>query len=74
MERENDRSLASPGVVAWRTRHLVGVMLGAGVGLVGLTLVASQAALLGVMVLTAVIHRLLLGVCQAAAGKEKHTR
>lgn len=43
MERENDRSLASPGVVAWRTRHLVGVMLGAGVVLVGLTLVASQA-------------------------------
>src|SRR5438876_1160543 len=43
MERESDRSLASPGVVAWRTRHLVATMLGAGVVLVVLTLVASQA-------------------------------
>ena len=40
---ENDRSLASPGVVAWRTRHLVALMLVAGLILVGLTLVASQA-------------------------------
>ena len=39
----SDRSLASPGVVAWRTRHLVALMLLAGLVLVVLTLVASQA-------------------------------
>src|SRR5258708_26857246 len=43
MERESDPSVASPWWVAWRTRHLVGTMLGAGVVLVGLTLVAMQA-------------------------------
>ena len=35
--------MASPGLVAWRTRHLVALMLVSGLILVGLTLVASQA-------------------------------
>src|SRR5438067_10302497 len=39
----SDRELASPGVVAWRTRRLVAIMLVAGLILVGLTFVASQA-------------------------------
>jgi undecaprenyl-diphosphatase len=38
-----DRSQASPGVVAWRARHLVGLSLVSALILVGLTLVASQA-------------------------------
>src|SRR5579859_170268 len=38
-----DTPVASPPVVAWRTRHLVAIMLVAGLILVGLTLVASQA-------------------------------
>jgi membrane-associated phospholipid phosphatase len=37
------REIASPGMVAWRTRHLVAVLLVAGLILVGLALVASQA-------------------------------
>ena len=43
MERVSERSLATPGVVAWRTRHSVGVLLGASIVLVGLTLLASHA-------------------------------
>jgi hypothetical protein len=39
----SDPQVASPGVVAWRTRQLVGVVLAAGLVLAGLTLVASQA-------------------------------
>jgi membrane-associated phospholipid phosphatase len=39
----SEPSLTSPTVVAWRTRHLVGIMLVAGLVLVALTLVASQA-------------------------------
>ncbi|HEX8967052.1 MAG TPA: phosphatase PAP2 family protein [Chloroflexota bacterium] len=35
--------LASRGVVAWRTRHLVSLMLAAGIVLVVLTLIASEA-------------------------------
>ena len=38
----SDPSLASPGAVAWRTRHLVGFLLVSGLALVGLTLMASQ--------------------------------
>jgi membrane-associated phospholipid phosphatase len=38
-----EREIASPGVVAWRTRHLVATLLVAGLILVGLALVASQA-------------------------------
>jgi membrane-associated phospholipid phosphatase len=34
--------IASPGVVAWRTRRLVGIMLSAGVVLLGLTFLAEQ--------------------------------
>jgi membrane-associated phospholipid phosphatase len=34
--------IASPGVVAWRTRRLVGIMLAAAVVLVGLTVLAEQ--------------------------------
>ena len=34
--------IASPTVVAWRTRHLVGIMLAAGVLLLGLTFLAEQ--------------------------------
>src|SRR5882672_8743079 len=40
---DGDRSIASPGLVAWRTRHLVALLLGSGLLLVGLTLVAIQA-------------------------------
>jgi undecaprenyl-diphosphatase len=43
MERESDPAVASPWLVAWRTRHLVGTMLAAAVVLVGLTLIAMQA-------------------------------
>lgn len=43
MRRVSEQPLASPGVVAWRTRHLVGIALGAGLVLVGLTLMASEA-------------------------------
>jgi undecaprenyl-diphosphatase len=39
----SEPSLTSPAVIAWRTRHLVGIMLVAGLVLAGLTLVASQA-------------------------------
>lgn len=41
--KASDPSVASPEVVVWRTRRLVAVMLLAGLVLVGLTLVASQA-------------------------------
>ena len=34
--------VASPAVVAWRTRHLVGIMLAAGLVLLGLTWLAEQ--------------------------------
>jgi membrane-associated phospholipid phosphatase len=34
--------IASPAVVAWRTRHLVGIMLAAGLLLLGLTFLAEQ--------------------------------
>jgi membrane-associated phospholipid phosphatase len=39
----SDPHVATPGVVAWRTRQLVGIVLAAGLVLTGLTLVASQA-------------------------------
>jgi membrane-associated phospholipid phosphatase len=39
----SDPQVASPGVVAWRTRQLVGVVLAAGLVLAALTLIASQA-------------------------------
>jgi membrane-associated phospholipid phosphatase len=39
---ESDPSLTTPATSAWRTRHLVGIMLVALLVLVGLTLVASQ--------------------------------
>ena len=42
-ESVSERSLATPGVIAWRTHHSVGVLLGAGIVLAGLTLVASHA-------------------------------
>ena len=42
-ESVSERSLATPGVIAWRTHHSVGVLLGAGIALAGLTLVASHA-------------------------------
>src|SRR5580765_5468798 len=42
-EDVSDQSLAAPGVVAWRMRLSVGVLLGAGIALGGLTIVASQA-------------------------------
>src|SRR3954453_20690285 len=38
-----EQSVASPRVVAWRTRHLVGIMLAAGLVLAVLTLIASNA-------------------------------
>ena len=38
-----DPTIASPGVVVWRTRQLLAVVLVAGLALFGLTLVASQA-------------------------------
>jgi membrane-associated phospholipid phosphatase len=38
-----DAHVASPALVAWRTRHLVGILLVSALILVGLTLVASQA-------------------------------
>jgi membrane-associated phospholipid phosphatase len=37
-----EEPIASPSVVAWRTRHLVGIMLVAGLILVGLTYLAEQ--------------------------------
>jgi len=37
-----NQPVASPTVVAWRTRHLVGIMLAAGLLLVGLTVLAEQ--------------------------------
>jgi membrane-associated phospholipid phosphatase len=38
----SDPPLASPGLVAWRTRQLVGILLAAGLVLAMLTLIASQ--------------------------------
>jgi membrane-associated phospholipid phosphatase len=38
----SDEPIASPGLVAWRTRHLVGIMLVAGTVLLGLTFLAEQ--------------------------------
>ena len=38
----NKEPVASPAVVAWRTRHLVGIMLAAGALLLGLTVLAMQ--------------------------------
>jgi len=43
MHEEAEKPLASTGVVVWRTRHLVGIMLLAGLLLLGLTFVASAA-------------------------------
>lgn len=42
MSQASDPPLASPRVVAWRTRQLVGVVLAAGVVLIALTLIAGQ--------------------------------
>jgi hypothetical protein len=39
----SDPQVANPGVVAWRTRQLVGIVLAAGLVLAVLTLIASQA-------------------------------
>jgi membrane-associated phospholipid phosphatase len=39
---ESKEPIASPTVVAWRTRHLVGIMLAAGLLLLGLTVLAEQ--------------------------------
>jgi membrane-associated phospholipid phosphatase len=42
-EKVTDPSLASPGLVAWRTRQLIALLVVLGLIFIGLTLIASQA-------------------------------